>query len=85
MFRRIVLHLAAIQDQNQLHGTPLHWNAAGSFQLMLFQQKAQDLEKEFNVLYNSQDSTYTLSKPTTEPILITNFDPNIYVVKDRAD
>ncbi len=54
MFRRVVLHLSAIQDQDQLHAEPLTlehtWTIpAGSVTAEGFQA----LEKEFSVLYNS--------------------------------
>jgi hypothetical protein len=84
MFRRVVLHLSAIQDQNQLHAEPLTlertWTIpAGSVTAEGFQV----LEKEFFVLYNKQDNTYTLSKSVPGPILITNYDPNSLSPEER--
>src|SRR6185369_13989686 len=85
MFRRVVLHLSAIQDQNQLHAEPLAlertWTIpAGSVTAEGFQV----LEKEFIVLYNKQDNTYTLRKEVPGPILITNYDPNTLSPEERA-
>ena len=84
MFRRVVLHLSAIQDQNQLHAEPLTlertWTIpAGSVTAEGFQA----LEKEFSVAYNNQDNTYTLRKQVPGPILITNYDPNTLAPEER--
>ncbi|WON74812.1 hypothetical protein [Nitrosospira sp. Is2] len=84
MFRRVVLHLSAIQDQNQLHVEPLTLERtwiipAGAVTAEGFQV----LEKEFFVLYNKQDNTYTLRKNVPGPILITNYDPNTLPSEER--
>jgi hypothetical protein len=84
MFRRVVLHLSAIQDQNQLHVEPLTLERtwiipAGSVTAEGFQV----LEKDFFVLYNKQDNTYTLRKNVPGPILITNYDPNTLPSEER--
>jgi hypothetical protein len=84
MFRRVVLHLSAIQDRNQLHVEPLTLERtwiipAGSVTAEGFQV----LEKEFFVLYNMQDNTYTLRKNVAGPILITNYDPNTLASDER--
>ena len=85
VFRRVVLHLSAIQDQNQLHAEPLNLERtwiipAGSVSAEGFQA----LEKEFFVLYNKQDNTYTLRKHVPGPILITNYDPETLSPEERA-
>ncbi|SEP00849.1 hypothetical protein SAMN05216316_1445 [Nitrosovibrio sp. Nv6] len=85
MFRRVVLHLSAIQDQNQLYAEPLildrTWTiSAGSVTAEGFQA----LEKEFLVLYNKQENTYTLRKQVPGPILITNYDPDTLSPEERA-
>ncbi|SEK37804.1 hypothetical protein [Nitrosovibrio tenuis] len=84
-FRRIVLHLSAIQDQNQLYAEPLTlertWTVpAGSVSAEGFQA----LQKEFFILYNQQDNTYTLRKQLVGPILITNYDPSTLPANERA-
>ena len=85
MFRRIVLHLSAIQDQNRLYAEPLTlertWTVpAGAVSAEGF----QNLEKEYFILYNGQDNTYTLRKQTVGPILITNYDPATLPPSERA-
>ena len=84
MFRRVVLHLSAIQDLNQLHAEPLSMERtwiipAGSVTAEGFQV----LEKEFFVVYNKQDNTYTLRKNVPGPILITNYDPHTLSSEER--
>jgi len=84
MFRRVVLHLSAIQDLNQLHAEPLSMERtwvipAGSVTAEGFQV----LEKEFFVVYDKQDNTYTLRKNVPGPILITNYDPHTLSSEER--
>ncbi len=85
MFRRVALHLSAIQDLNQLYAEPLNFERtwtipAGSVSAEGFQA----LEKEFFVLYNKQDNTYTLRKQVPGPILVTNYDPGTLSPEERA-
>ena len=85
MFRRVVLHLSAIQDLNQLHAEPLSMERtwvipAGSVTAEGFQV----LEKEFFVVYDKQDNTYTLRKNVPGPILITNYDPHTLSSEERS-
>jgi len=77
MFRRVVVHLSAIQDQNLLYVEPMTvertWTIpAGSVSAEGFQA----LQKEYRVSYNKQDGTYMLRKQSVGPILITNYDPS---------
>ena len=84
MFRRVVLHLSAIQDSNQLYAEPLPlvhtWTIPAS---AIAAEGFQALQKEFIVLYNAKDNTYTLRKHTPGPILITNYDPNTLSETER--
>ena len=84
MFRRVVLHLSAIQDQNKLYAEPLPlihtWTIPAN---SITAEGFQALQKEFVVLYNSKDNTYTLRKHTPGPILITNYDPNTLSDEER--
>ncbi|MEK6707732.1 MAG: hypothetical protein AABY81_02830 [Pseudomonadota bacterium] len=85
MFRRVVLHISAIQDQNQLYAEPLAlertWTIPAS---SIAAEGFQALQKEFLVLYNQHDNTYTLRKQVPGPILITNYDPNTLSAEERA-
>ena len=85
MFRRVALHLSAIQDLNQLYAEPVNFGRtwtipAGSVTAEGFQA----LEKDFSVLYNKEDNTYTLRKQVPGPILITNYDPATLSTEERA-
>ena len=86
MFRRVVLHLSAIQDQKQLYAEPLiferSWTIPASAVLA---EGFQSLEKEFTVSYGQEEGTYTLSKQALGPILITNYDPNTLCCEERTD
>ena len=85
MFRRIVLHLSAIQDQNQLYAEPLTLQRTWTVPAAAVSAEGfQNLEKEFSILYNRQDNTYTLRKQTVGPILITNYDPATLPTNERA-
>jgi hypothetical protein len=84
MFRRVVLHLSAIQDQDQLFAEPLTLEhtwiiPAGAITAEGFLA----LEKEFSVLYNRLDNTYTLRKQLPGPIIVTNYDPDTLPVEER--
>ncbi len=84
MFRRVVLHLSAIQDQNKLYAEPLPlvhtWTIPAS---SVAAEGFQALQKEFVVSYNSKDNNYTLRKHTPGPTLITNYDPSTLSDEER--
>ena len=84
MFRRVVLHLSAIQDHNSLYIEPLSiersWTIpAGSVTAEGF----KSLEQEYSVSYNRQDKTYTLRKQVEGGTLITNYDPDSLSREER--
>lgn len=86
MFRRIVLHLSAIQDQKQLYAEPLTFERSWTIPASAVSAEGfQSLEKEFTVFYNQEENTYTLSKQVLGPILITNYDPDTLCCEERAD
>lgn len=84
MFRRVVLHLSAIQDENELYAEPLPlvhtWIIPAS---SVAAEGFQALQKEFVVLYNLKDNTYTLRKHISGPILITNYNPSTLSDEER--
>jgi hypothetical protein len=76
MFRRVVTHLSAIQDQNQLYAEPLIYNRAWTIPAnSVTAEGFQTLQKEYLVTYNQKDNSYTLRKQIAGPTLITNYDP----------
>jgi hypothetical protein len=85
MFRRVVTHLSAIQDQNQLHAEPLVYNRTWTIPAdSVTAEGFQALQKEYLVTYSQKDKSYTLRKQITGQILITNYDPNTLPSDERA-
>ena len=85
IFRRVVTHLSAIQDQNQLHAEPLVYDQTWTIPAnSVTAEGFQALEKEYLVTYSQKDNSYTLRKQITGQILITNYDPNTLSPDERA-
>ena len=85
MFRRVVTHLSAIQDQNQLHAEPLVYNRTWTIPAnSVTAEGFQALQKEYLVTYSQNDNSYTLRKQITGQILITNYDPHTLSPDERA-
>jgi hypothetical protein len=85
MFRRVVTHISAIQDQNQLHAEPLIYTRTWTIPAnSVTAEGFQALEKQYHATYNQQDNSYTLHKQITGPILITNYDPYTLPPEERA-
>lgn len=84
MFRRVALHLSAIQDHNHLFAEPLmlshSWALPAS---SIVPDSFQSLQKEFTVRYNNENDTFTLRKLVPGPILITNYDPEALSEEER--
>ena len=84
VFRRVVTHLSAIQDQNQLYVEPLMSDRTWTIPATSVTAEGfQALKKEYSVAYNQKDNTYTLHKQTTGPVLITNYDPDTVSAEER--
>ena len=85
MFRRVVTHLSAIQDQNQLYAEPLvyirTWTIPAN---SVTAEGFQSLQNEYLVTYSQKDNTYTLRKQITGRIHITNYDPDTLSPDERA-
>ena len=76
MFRRVVTHLSAIQDQNHLYTEPLVYNRTWTIPAnSVTAEGFQALQTEYLVTYSQKDNTYTLRKQTIGRTLITNYDP----------
>jgi hypothetical protein len=85
IFRRVVTHLSAIQDQNQLYAEPLVYNRTWTIPAnSVTAEGFQALQKEYLVTYNQKDNSYTLRKQITGQILITNYDPDTLSPDERA-
>ncbi len=85
MFRRVVTHLSAIQDQNQLHAEPLVYHRTWTIPAdSVTAEGFQALQKEYLVTYSHKDNSYTLRKQITGRTLITNYDPATLSPDERA-
>ena len=87
MFRRVLLHLSAIQDQKQLYAEPLTFERNWTIPVGAISAEGlfQAIEKEFTVSYDQQKGMYTLSKQLLGPIIITNYDPAILCCEEREE
>jgi len=84
-FRRVVMHLSAIQDQSQLYAEPLVYHRTWTIPAdSVTAEGFQALQKEYLVTYSQKDNSYTLRKQITGQILITNYDPNTLSPDERA-
>ena len=84
-FRRVVTHLSAIQDQNQLYAEPLVYHRTWTIPAnSVTAEGFQALQKEYLVTYSQKDNSYILRKQITGQILITNYDPNTLSPDERA-
>ena len=85
MFRRVVTHISAIQDANQLHAEPLVYNRTWTIPAnSVTAEGFQALQKEYLVTYSQKDNSYTLRKQIAGRTLITNYDPNTLSPEERA-
>lgn len=84
MFRKIVLHLSAIQDQNQLQAEPL--NLEHSWTLPVASVSAEGfhtLESKFSIRHDPENALFILHQKKQGPILITNYDPSTLSEDER--
>ena len=84
-FRRVVLHLSAMQDDNHLYVEPR--NSERTWVIPANAVTAEGfiaLEKEYLVTYNQRENTYTLRKSVPGRIRITNYDPATLSAEERA-
>lgn len=85
MFRRVVLHLSAIQDHNSLYVEPLKiertWTIPAE---SVTAEGFKALEQVYQVSYHDRDKTFTLRKQVEGGTLITNYDPNLLSREERA-
>ncbi len=85
MFRRVVLHLSAIQDHNSLYVEPLSVERSWTIPAdSVTAEGFKALEQDYQVVYNAPDRTYTLRKQVEGGTLITNYDPDLLAPEERA-
>ncbi|TKB89499.1 MAG: hypothetical protein E8D40_15720 [Nitrospira sp.] len=85
MFRRVVLHLSAIQDHNSLYVEPLRIERSWTIPAdSVTAEGFKALEQEYQVAYDAKDKTFTLRKQIEGGTLITNYDPNVLSREERT-
>jgi hypothetical protein len=84
-FRRVVLHLSAIQDQNHLYAEPMVYERTWTVPVeSLRTGDVKPLEDEDIESYDAKTKTYTVKKRIIGRILITNYDPDTLPMEERA-
>ena len=85
MFRRVVLHLSAIQDHNNLYVEPLSIERSWTIPAeSVTAEGFNALEEHYQVSYNGKEKTFTLRKQVEGGTLITNYDPSLLSREERA-
>ena len=85
MFRKVVLHLSAIQDANRLYAEAMLFERAWTIPAeSVTAEGFKALEQDYLVAYDPQQKTYRLRKPVSGRILITNYDPNTLPHEERV-
>lgn len=85
MFRRVVLHLSAVQDHNSLYVEPLSIERSWAIPAdSITAEGFKALEQDYQISYNGTDKTFTLRKLVEGGALITNYDPNLLSQEERA-
>lgn len=84
MFRKVVLHLSAIQDANRLYAEALTFERTWTIPAEAVTAEGfAALEQQYLITYQPDQRTYTLRKPVSGRILITNYDPSTLPEKER--
>ncbi|MCC6964840.1 MAG: hypothetical protein IT391_00970 [Nitrospira sp.] len=85
MFRKVVLHISAIQDANRLYAESLIFERTWTIPAdAVTAEGFKALEQDYLVAYDPQQKQYRLRKPVSGRILITNYDPNTLPPEERV-
>ncbi|MDF0643406.1 MAG: hypothetical protein P0111_05215 [Nitrospira sp.] len=85
MFRKAVLHLSAIQDANRLYAESLVFERVWTIPAeSVTAEGFKALEQEYLLTYHADEKTYTLRKPVSGRVLITNYDPDTLSAEQRT-
>lgn len=84
MFRKVVLHLSAIQDANHLYAEPLMFERTWTIpDSTVTAEGFKALEQDYAIQHDPVAHTYQLRKPVSGRILLTNFDPDTLPQAER--
>lgn len=76
MFRKVVLHLSAIQDANRLYAEAMTFERTWTIPAeSVTAEGFAALEQQYLIAYLPEQRAYMLRKPVSGRILITNYDP----------
>lgn len=76
MFRKVVLHLSAIQDANRLYAEAMTFERTWTIPAeSVTAEGFAALEQQYLIVYLPEQRAYVLRKPVSGRILITNYDP----------
>jgi hypothetical protein len=85
MFRKVVLHISAIQDANRLYAESMLFERTWTIPAeSVTAEGFKALEQDYLIAYDPQHKTYRLRKPVSGRILITNYDPNTLPHEERV-
>ena len=85
MFRRVVLHLSAIQDRNHLYAEPMVYDRTWTVPVESIKSDGfKNLEDEDVASYDQEKRAYILRKTVTGRMFITNYDPDTLPMEERA-
>ncbi|MFO0775712.1 MAG: hypothetical protein U0172_13710 [Nitrospiraceae bacterium] len=83
-FRKVVLHLSAIQDANALYAEPLVFERTWTLpESAVSAEGFKSLEQDYFIAHDAEAKLYRLRKPVSGRILITNFDPDTLPQEER--
>lgn len=84
MFRKVALHLSAIQDANRLYVEAMTFERTWTIPAeSVTAEGFAALEQQYLITYQGDHKTYTLRKPVSGRILITNYDPATLPPEER--
>ncbi|MCC2640378.1 MAG: uncharacterized protein K0S45_791 [Nitrospira sp.] len=84
MFRKVVLHLSAIQDANRLYAEALTFERTWTIPAeSVTAEGFAALEQQYLITYDHEQRVYRLRKPMSGRVLITNYDPAILPPAER--
>lgn len=83
-FRRRVLHLASLQQSNQLFIEPLTFDQTWIVHFSP-EEALEAVEKGYHITYDPDQDVYLLRRHVTGRVVITNYDPEVLHNRERVE
>lgn len=84
VYRRVVSHLSAIQDQHALYVEPLHFQHTWTVPVDAVTPEAfQAVYKDFSLTYDPLQRAYRITKRVNGRVMISNYDPSVLSEEER--